>query len=221
MRTRLSAALALLLCLACYAPPPEPTGSETEPPAEPVSLAKIGDGPRDVAVLDMGALGTIRIELYPELAPQTVARFVELAEEGFYDGTYFHRVIPGFMIQGGDPHTKDLDPRNDGKGNSGVRLRDEFSDYPHLRGTVSMANTGFSGSSSCQFFIVHQDSRHLDGQYTVFGKVTQGIETVDAVTELELDTFGRYGPPNRPYPVNATVERLWIERAGEKVATTD
>jgi peptidyl-prolyl cis-trans isomerase B (cyclophilin B) len=165
-------------------------------------------------VFDLGELGTIRAELYPELAPKTVEAFTGLVEEGFYDGTYFHRVIPGFMIQGGDPLTRNNDPRDDGRGRADMRLPDEFSDYPHVRGTLSMANSGYVGSGSCQFFIVQEASPGLDGEYTVFGKVVAGLETVDAITEMEIDTYGRYGPPDRPYPVNATIERAWIERAG-------
>lgn len=205
-------ALAALACGEASAPESAP-GAGAEASAPPTALAKIRPGPHDVAVLEMGALGSIRIELLPELAPDTVARFSALAESGFYDGTYFHRVIPGFMIQGGDPYTKNLDPRDDGRGNSGDRVHDEFSDYPHTRGTVSMANTGHPNSASSQFFIVHQDTPSLDGHYSVFGRVVEGMQTVDAVTELAIDEYGRYGPKDRPYPVNATIEHLRIEHA--------
>lgn len=204
----------ILMVLACGgADSPQADPGSLPPAVEPASL--VLDGPHDVAVLEMGELGVIRIELFPELAPKTVANFIRLTENGFYDGTYFHRVLPGFMIQGGDPNTKNLDPRDDGRGSAGERIEDEFSDYPHLRGTLSMANTGYLDSSSSQFFIVHQDSPQLDGDYTAFGRVVSGIEVVDAIAALELDSFGRYGPPNRPYPVNATIETLRIERAGE------
>jgi peptidyl-prolyl cis-trans isomerase B (cyclophilin B) len=220
MWTRLLPALIVIsIGIACGGG--EGTPAETEPPpAEPHALSAIRPGPHDELVLDMGELGVIRIELLPELAPNTVAHFAELTDQGFYDGTYFHRVIPEFMIQGGDPNTKDRDPRNDGKGRT-ERIEDEFTDYPHLRGTLSMANTGHSNSSSCQFFIVHQDRRDLDGSFTAFGRVTSGIEVVDAITELEIDTYGRYGPTNRPYPVSATIEKAWIERAKAAVATTN
>jgi cyclophilin family peptidyl-prolyl cis-trans isomerase len=178
------------------------------------ALARIQAGPHDVAVIDMGELGVIRVELLREIAPRTVANFVELAQRGFYDGTYFHRVIPGFMVQGGDPATKNTDPRDDGEGGPGYTIEDEFGDYPHLRGTVSMANKGFPHSSASQFFIVQQNTPQLDGKYTAFGRVIGGIEVVDAITELELDVYGRYGPQNRPYPVNAVVRSLRIEPAG-------
>jgi peptidyl-prolyl cis-trans isomerase B (cyclophilin B) len=176
-------------------------------------LALIEDGPHDTAVLDMGELGTIRIELLPELAPRSVENFVALAESGFYNGTTFHRVIPGFMIQGGDPATKNPDPRDDGNGGPGYGIEDEFTDYPHVRGTVSMANKGRPGSGGSQFFITQQDVPRLDGDYSVFGRVVEGFSVVDAITELEIDTYGRYGPQNRPYPVSAVIQSLRIERA--------
>jgi peptidyl-prolyl cis-trans isomerase B (cyclophilin B) len=177
------------------------------------AVARIQAGPHDVALIDLGDLGVIRVELLPEIAPKTVANFVELAQQGFYEGTYFHRVIPGFMIQGGDPATKNTDPRDDGGGGPGYTIEDEFSDYPHVRGTVSMANKGLPNSGGSQFFIVQQDTLQLDGKYSVFGRVIRGIEVVDAVTELELDVYGRFGPQNRPYPVDAVIRSLRIEPA--------
>ena len=205
---------ALLLALACAC---GPAGHEARrrPRAAPVTdaLARISPAPHDVAVLDLGELGSIHIELLPELAPKSVAYFIELAEQGFYDGTTFHRVIPGFMIQGGDPLSKNRDPRDDGRGSSGQRLADEFSDYPQLRGTVSLANAGAPNSSVSQFFIVHQDARQLDGGFSVIGRVVDGIQTVDAVTRLPIDLYGRYGPPDRPYPQSAVIRSVRIERA--------
>ena len=116
------------------------------------------------------------------------------------------------MIQGGDPLSRKPDPRHYGRGNPGYRIEDEFSDYPHLRGTVSMANRGRPDTAGSQFFIVHEDSRHLDGDYTAFGRVIRGMDVVDAITELELDVFGRFGPPDRPHPVHATITKAtWRE----------
>jgi peptidyl-prolyl cis-trans isomerase B (cyclophilin B) len=203
-----------ITALACGRGDGAPAATPAPAGAALPSASAISPGPRDVAVLELPDLGEIRIELLPEIAPATVAHFVKLAEEGFYDGTYFHRVIPGFMIQGGDPLTRDLDPRNDGKGHAGGSLVDEFSDYAHVRGTVSMANSGYPKTASCQFFIMHQDTRDLDGHFTAFGRVVSGMEVIDAITELEIDAYGRYGPPNRPYPVGAAVESVRIERAG-------
>jgi peptidyl-prolyl cis-trans isomerase B (cyclophilin B) len=208
-----------LLLLACGGEPASPQMPEA---SEPEALTPIGPGPHDVAVLDMGKLGVVRIELYPELAPKSVELFTKLADEGFYDGTYFHRVLPGFMIQGGDPNTRNNDPRDDGKGGTSFSIPDEFSDYPHVRGTVSMANTGYRNSAGSQFFIVQQDSPGLDGDYTVIGRVVEGMETVDAIAALEIDVYGRYGPRDRPYPVSATIESARVERAdAASVAAAD
>ena len=193
-----------------------------EPPASSaVGIARISDGPHPVAVLQVAELGEIHIELLPEIAPKTVANFEKLLKSGFYDGTSFHRVIPGFMIQGGDPLTKNHDPRDDGRGNPGWQIEDEFTDFPHARGSVSMANTGTPHSAGCQFFIVQADSekaRALDGEYAVFGRVIQGIEVVDAIAALEIDKFGRYGPPDRPYPESAIVTRALLTPANAALA---
>jgi peptidyl-prolyl cis-trans isomerase B (cyclophilin B) len=211
-----SAGIALLLLLtACNA---DILGSRSEAPpaASPTAglpKAEVAEGPHDVAVVEVKDLGTIRFELLSEVAPKAVENFVKLAEDGVYDGTTFHRVIPGFMIQGGDPNSKDNDPRNDGRGGPGFRVEDEFTDFPHLRGVVAMANHGSPNSAGSQFFIVHQDTPDLDGRYTVFGVVIEGLEVVAAVTQLEIDEFGRYGPPERPYPVSAVMEQVRIEPA--------
>lgn len=183
---------------------------EPAPAPEPAAPPAILEGPHPIATLDLGELGALRIELLPEIAPTTVDRFSELANEGFYDGTTFHRVIPGFMIQGGDPNTRNADPRDDGKGGSERSFPDEFSSMPARRGSVAMANRGRPDSASGQFFIVHDDSPHLDGRFTIFGRVIEGIEAVDAVTELELDTYGRYGPQDRPYPQDARIASVRV-----------
>ena len=119
-------------------------------------------------------------ELYPEFAPQSVGNFIALANSGFYDGLIFHRVIPGFMIQGGDP-------KGVGIGGPGYRIKGEFSGngfknkLKHDRGVLSMARSMMPNSAGSQFFIMHQDAKHLDGQYAAFGKVTSGLEVVDAI----------------------------------------
>jgi peptidyl-prolyl cis-trans isomerase B (cyclophilin B) len=213
--SRLGAALLGLLVAAGAALACGDRGSEAAAPAQverrPEDL--VADGPHETAVLDMGELGIIRIELLPEIAPRTVASFKKLAAEGFYDGTTFHRVIPGFMIQGGDPLTKNRDPRDDGKGGPGFTIPDEFNDYPHVPGTVSMAHKGRPDTAGSQFFIVHGESRRLDGRYTAFGRVVEGIEVVDAITKLQIDKYGRYGPTDRPYPVDARIASVRIEPA--------
>ncbi len=134
------------------------------------------------AQIDVKDYGTIVLELDGDTAPISVANFCALAEDGFYDGLTFHRVIPGFMIQGGDP-------KGDGSGGSKKTIAGEFSangvDNPisHVRGTVSMARSQDFNSASSQFFIVHEDSPSLDGQYAAFGHVTQGMDVVDAICE--------------------------------------
>lgn len=193
-------------------------GSDEKPrEADALPVARVEDGPHDVAVLDLGPLGEIRIELLPELAPRTVARFVELSRSGLYDGTTFHRVIPDFVIQGGSPFTRDKDPRNDARDAQGPSVPDEFTDYRHVRGTVSFANKGAPDSGKVQFFIVQRDQPQLDGHYSVFGRVVEGMEVVDAIAALEIDRYGRYGPPNRPYPVDARIEHVRIETAAGEV----
>ena len=129
---------------------------------------------------------TILIELYPEKAPITVANFEKLVKAGFYDGLIFHRVIKGFMIQGGDPE-------GTGMGGSDEKIKGEFrangvpNDIPHTRGVISMARSMMPNSASSQFFIVHEDSPHLDGQYAAFGTVVEGIETVDEIAGVRVD----------------------------------
>ena len=120
--------------------------------------------------------GNISFNLLPELAPETVRSFVKLANDGFYDGTLFHRVIPGFMIQGGDPNTKDPNMKSQwGMGGPGFNVKAEFSSRSHLRGIVSMARAMDPDSAGSQFFIVTKDSTFLDREYTVFGEVTEGM----------------------------------------------
>jgi peptidyl-prolyl cis-trans isomerase B (cyclophilin B) len=158
---------------------------------------------------------TIVIELMPELAPVTVAQVIDLAKDGYYDGTTFHRVIPGFMIQGGDPNTRDRDPSNDGNGDPSMRLDDEFGAAPFVRGVVAMGNLGRKGSTSGQFFIMHADNRSLDGRYTVIGRVVSGIEVVDEITRVSIDRIGRWGPKDRPIE-NVVMKRVAIqEQAAE------
>jgi peptidyl-prolyl cis-trans isomerase B (cyclophilin B) len=125
--------------------------------------------------------GEIEIKFFPETAPNHVKNFVELAEKGFYDGTIFHRVIPGFMIQGGDPNTKGPDKRSYGMGGPGHNVKAEFSDKQHKRGILSMARSQNPDSAGSQFFIVVADSFFLDKQYTVFGEVTKGLDAADKI----------------------------------------
>ena len=131
----------------------------------------------DTLILDTSK-GPVTIKMRPDLAPQHVSRIKELVREGFYDGIVFHRVIDGFMAQTGCPH-------GTGTGGSGKKLKAEFSKEKHTRGTVSMARAQSPDSGDSQFFIVFEDSKWLDGQYTVWGKVTKGMENVDKIKRGE------------------------------------
>ena len=131
--------------------------------------------------------GRIVFNLLPNIAPETVRNFIKLAQTGFYDGTLFHRVIPGFMIQGGDPNSKLPDKSKWGIGGPGYTLKAEFNPKSHLRGVVSMARAMDPDSAGSQFFIVTTDSTFLDRQYTVFGEVIEGIEVADKIVNLQRD----------------------------------
>jgi peptidyl-prolyl cis-trans isomerase B (cyclophilin B) len=148
------------------------------------------------AVIETG-LGEIEVELFPEKAPGHVKNFLDLAGRGFYDGTTFHRVIPGFMIQGGDPETRDpKGPRErHGTGGPGYTIKAEFNDTPHRRGIVSMARAGHPDSAGSQFFICVADSLFLDRQYSAFGRVVRGMEVADAIVARPRD--GRDNPTDR------------------------
>ena len=139
-----------------------------------------------VVTIEMENGGVIRAELYPEVAPNTVRNFISLVQKGFYDGVIFHRVIPGFMIQGGDPE-------GTGAGGPGYEIRGEFTsngfqnDLRHSRGVLSMARTMVPDSAGSQFFIMTTDSPHLDGQYASFGMVIEGMEVADAIVSTARD----------------------------------
>jgi len=125
--------------------------------------------------------------LLPEIAPETVRNFITLTKSSFYDGTLFHRVIPKFMIQGGDPNTKESDKSVWGQGGPGYNLKAEFNSRSHLRGIVSMARASDPDSAGSQFFIVTSDSTFLDREYTVFGEVVEGLEIADKIVNLPRD----------------------------------
>lgn len=148
----------------------------------PAPKAEASKGPRAIIKTKFGE---IELKLFPDLAPKHVENFIKLAKDGFYNGTIFHRVIPGFMIQGGDPNTKDsLKKDSYGQGGPGYTVKAEFSDTPHKRGIVSMARANDPDTAGSQFFIVVEDSRFLDRKYTVFGEVTKGIGVADKIVGL-------------------------------------
>ena len=131
--------------------------------------------------------GNIKIKLLPEIAPETVRNFITLTKSSFYDGTLFHRVIPKFMIQGGDPNTKESDKSVWGQGGPGYNLKAEFNSRSHLLGIVSMARATDPDSAGSQIFIVTSDSTFLDRQYTVFAEVIEGLEIADKIVNLPRD----------------------------------
>ena len=139
-----------------------------------------------VVTIQMKDGGVMKAELYPDIAPASVKNFIDLASKGFYNGLIFHRVIPGFMIQGGDPE-------GTGMGGPGYTIKGEFSangfrnDLKHTRGVLSMARAMDPNSAGSQFFIMHEDSPHLDGQYAAFGKLIEGIEVVDKIASVRTD----------------------------------
>ena len=143
-----------------------------------------------IITIQMQNGGVIKAELYPDIAPITVENFVKLVKEGFYDGLIFHRVIPGFMIQGGCPE-------GNGMGGPGYHIKGEFAangiknDLKHTRGVLSMARAMDPNSAGSQFFIMHEDAPHLDGQYAAFGKVVEGMETVDEIAGQPTDYSDR------------------------------
>lgn len=162
-----------------------------------------------VVTITMDSGKTIKAELYPDKAPNTVNNFIDLVQSGFYDGVIFHRVIPGFMIQGGDP-------AGVGTGGPGYNIKGEFAlngfkqnDIKHTRGVLSMARAMNPNSAGSQFFIMHQNSAHLDGQYAAFGKVIEGIEVVDEIANVSTDW-------NDKPKVPQTMKKVTVETFGVK-----
>ena len=157
--------------------------SELTPPTKD----EVGD-PTELAVISTD-LGDIIVKFYPDVAPLHVANFKKLARAGFYDGTTFHRVIPGFVIQGGDPNSKDDNPYNDGTGGPPWNLKAEFNDIKHDKGILSMARSQDPNSAGSQFFIclARERTSNLDHQYTVFGEVVKGLDVVDKIGAQRRD----------------------------------
>ena len=161
-----------------------------------------------IVTIEMENGGVIKAELYPEVAPNTVANFVNLVQSGFYDGLIFHRVIPGFMIQGGDP-------QGTGMGGPGYTIKGEFArngfkqnTLKHTRGVLSMARSMMPNSAGSQFFIMHADAPHLDGDYAAFGKVTEGIDVVDGIANTPT------GFQDRPVK-EQRIKKATVETFGE------
>ena len=159
-----------------------------------------------IVTIEMENGDVIKAELYPEVAPNTVNNFISLINKGFYDGVIFHRVIPGFMIQGGDP-------QGTGTGGPGYSIRGEFTsnrflnELKHTRGVLSMARTMDPNSAGSQFFIMHEDAPHLDGQYAAFGKVIEGMEAVDRIASTRTND-------NDKPRINQTMKKVTVETFG-------
>ena len=141
--------------------------------------------------------GDLTLELWPDVAPRTVENFTKLAQEGFYNGTAFHRIIKGFMIQGGCPHTKPGANGIPGTGGPGYQIKAEFNDRPHVRGVISMARSSNPDSAGCQFFICHGDARFLDRQYTAFGKLVAGDDVLEKIATIPCSGPERSTPSQR------------------------
>jgi peptidyl-prolyl cis-trans isomerase B (cyclophilin B) len=157
------------------------------------------------AIIEMENGGTMTLELYPEIAPITVANFVKLANEGFYNGLIFHRVIAGFMVQGGDP-------TGTGMGGPGYQIKGEFSSngvkntLKHTRGVISMARSMQPNSAGSQFFIMHKDAPHLDGSYAAFGKLTDGFDVLDRIAGVATNWSDKPLKPQRMASVTVVNE---------------
>ena len=152
-------------------------------PMSPEEIKKMAE---TTAVIET-KFGNIELKFFPDVAPNHVKNFIDLAMKGFYDGTTFHRVIPGFMIQGGDPNTRNPDRARHGMGGPGYTVKAEFNEKPHKRGTLSMARSSNPDSAGSQFFICVAPSSFLDKQYTVFGEVVSGMEAVDKIVSQPKD----------------------------------
>jgi len=163
-------------------------GAEDKKPAE--------GGKMEPHAIIKTKFGEMEVKFFPDVAPKHVENFITLAKSGFYDKTLFHRVIPGFMIQGGDPNTKDPNKKSEyGMGGPSQKLKAEFNAKPHTRGIVSMARSNNPDSAGSQFFIVVKDSNFLDRQYTVFGEVIRGMEVADKIVGSARDA--RDNPKDR------------------------
>lgn len=194
--------LAALLCFGCMfgcAAKADQTQEENEVQKNPIATITMADG------------GVMKLELYPEIAPNTVKNFIALANSGFYDGTVFHRIYAGFMIQGGDPE-------GTGSGGPGYSIKGEFAangfqnDLSHERGVISMARATKPDTAGSQFFIMHADYTGLDGQYAAFGKLIEGYETLDAIAATPV-TYNLWGEKSVPL-VDVVMESVRVETFG-------
>jgi peptidyl-prolyl cis-trans isomerase B (cyclophilin B) len=184
----------IAICLAAGTAIAQDTKKE-EQKKDGTADAKKADA-KEVAVISTSA-GDMVLEFWPEVAPKTVENFKKLAKEGFYDGTAFHRIIKGFMIQGGDPNTKDLTKEDKyGQGGPGYNIKGEVNERKHTKGVISMAHSGHPDTAGSQFFICLDDAPHLDGKYTAFGKVIKGEDVLEKLGNTPVKVYR--GEPSRP-----------------------
>lgn len=221
MRT-LMAVIAIFFLLAAVAP--ETADCQAMPEVKKVDVKALrAKDPDKVAVISMEEdgepIGDIVLRFFPEAAPKHVDNFIKLAERGDYDGTTFHRVIPGFMIQGGDMNSKDNDRSNDGYGKhpDGITIPAEFTDISHTRGIVSMARSQQPNSAGSQFFICVANVPHLNGQYSVFGEVIEGMDVVDKIVSAKRDN--KNNPLEKMMMKKVTIKTFKeYKKGGEKAA---
>ncbi|WP_454054050.1 peptidylprolyl isomerase [Clostridium sp. Marseille-Q7071] len=210
LRKSISLLLVIVLSLSLFigCSKKEETNDKDTTSANNVETEKGKDDKNPVATMEMEDGSKIKIELYPDVAPNTVRNFISLANSNFYDGLIFHRVIPDFMIQGGDPE-------GTGVGGPGYSIKGEFSNndfennLKHDRGVISMARAQDKNSAGSQFFIMHKDSPHLDGEYAAFGKVIEGIEVVDKIAAVE--TVAQDKPKEDVKMKKVTVDTFGVE----------
>lgn len=205
--------IAIVLAACAGRDPSEPVPSETTETTSQVVETK-SETPKEPAMAEASTTdkvaelktskGTIVIRFFPDVAPNHVKNFLDLSKSGFYNGVKFHRVIPGFMIQGGDPNTKNADQSVWGTGGSGKNIKAEFNPVHHRRGIVSMARSGHPDSASSQFFIVVADSGFLDNQYTVFGEVVSGMDVADKIVSAPKNSRD---VPNEPVSIESVTVR--------------
>jgi peptidyl-prolyl cis-trans isomerase B (cyclophilin B) len=187
--------------------------ADITPPQEPAPAHDKAAPAGEVAVIKTTD-GTMVVKFWPDVAPKTVANFIKLAKSGFYDGTAFHRIIPGFMIQGGDPLTKDASQEAMwGTGDPGYKIDAEFSDRKHVRGVISMARGSDINSAGSQFFLMLGNAPFLDGKYTAFGEVVEGDDVLSKIAKTPIADNGR-GEVSKPQK-RVEIESITIVSAGK------
>jgi peptidyl-prolyl cis-trans isomerase B (cyclophilin B) len=178
-------AAGLMVAGAAMAADPPASKAAAKAPNAKAAENKAGAAADEIAVMETSK-GQMAIEFWAKDAPQTVANFKKLARQGFFDGTGFHRIIKGFMIQAGDPKSKNPKATDLGTGDPGYKIKDEFNTHRHVKGVLSMANSGTPNSAGSQFFMMHGNAPHLDGHYTAFGMVFDGLDVLDAIANSQV-----------------------------------